>query len=156
VSGAVLGLGSDVEDYDLPLLDALFQFGRRKQFDGVPLTQVFARKHRHLGDVARGDVTNRCPQLRHPLASEPVEDTIPIAPRPRQAGPGEQAQMVRGGGHALSDLRCDLLDRAFALREQIDDLGAPPAAKCRANRSERVEQRALGLTAIHIFKLILE
>ena len=44
MSGAVLGLGSDVEDYDLPLLDALVQFGRRKHFDGVPLAQVFARQ----------------------------------------------------------------------------------------------------------------
>jgi hypothetical protein len=89
VSGAVLRLGSDVEDYDLSLLDALLQFGRRKQFDGVPLAQVFARQHRHLGDVARGDVPNRCPQLSHPLAREAIEDPIPIAPRPRQAGPGE-------------------------------------------------------------------
>jgi hypothetical protein len=64
--------------------------------------------------------------------------------------------VVRAARRTLSDLHCDLLYRAFALREQVDDLGTPAASERRGNRRERVEQCALGFSIIHTFKLMLE
>jgi hypothetical protein len=65
-------------------------------------------------------------------------------------------QVLRGIRGALRDLVRDLLDRALALREQIDDLCPAAAAERLGHGRERVEQGHLRCATCHIRKLSLE
>lgn len=64
--------------------------------------------------------------------------------------------MVRRGRDALPDLGGDLVHGAFALGEQIDDLGAAPASESRCDGRERVEQGSFGRSSVHELKLSFE
>ena len=71
--------------------------------------------------------------------------------------------MVRRVGHTLPDLISELVNRPFALGEDIDDLGATSTCQRFGNLGERVEQRVLGSPITHlahptssVFKLTLE
>jgi hypothetical protein len=50
---------------------------------------------------------------------------------------------------ALVDLDCDVLDRSLALRQHVDDLGAPTAAQGLGHRRQRLEQGILGGSRPH-------
>ena len=102
------------------------------------------------------NVAHRRPQLPDAVAREPVEDPRPLAARAHQPRPRQHLQMLRGVGDALVDLARDLLDRAFALRKQVDDLSATAAPQRLRDRRQSVEQRRLRRTTGHIFKLSLE
>src|SRR6185437_9633568 len=64
--------------------------------------------------------------------------------------------MLRRVRHALRDLTRELLDRALALRENVDDLRASPASECLRHGRLRIEERRLCSTAAHVPKLSLE
>src|SRR6266496_6693200 len=86
----------------------------------------------------------------------PVEDPRPLPARANETRPSENVQVLGGVRDALRDLVRDLLDRALALREQIDDLRPAAAAERLRHRRERVEQRHLRCATCHILKLSLE
>ena len=73
-----------------------------------------------------------------------------------ESGARQHLQVLRGVGDALRELVRDLLDRTLTLREQVDDLGPPPAAERPRDRRERIEQRHLRRSARHLFKISLE
>ena len=124
--------------------------------DPVPLTQVLVRQLVHLCDVSDGDIADRRPEIAHPLARQPIEDPRPLPARANETRTSEHAQVLRRVRDALRDLVRDLLDRALALREQIDDLRPAAAAERLRHRRERVEQGHLRCATRHIFKLSLE
>ena len=53
--------------------------------------------------------------------------------------------MLGGVGDTLPDLGSELLDRPLALRQHVDDLRAATVAERLRDRSERGEQRILGV-----------
>jgi hypothetical protein len=57
----------------------------------------------------------------------------------------EEAQVVRGVGDALADLAGDVLDRALALGEDVDDLGPVSIAHRLGDGGECGEERIFGL-----------
>ena len=78
-----------------------------------------------------------------------VNDPGPFAATPQQTRPGQGPHVMRGVGHALTDLARDLLHRAFALGEQIDDL-SPPATRQRLGHTrQRLVQRILRAPVAH-------
>jgi hypothetical protein len=119
------------------------------------VTEIHFGETVHLRDVADGDITHRTPQLVDALAREPVDDACPVAPRLDEARAGEDLQVLRRVGDALADLTRELIDRALALGEHIDDLRAPAVAKRPGHRREGVKERRLRGTR-HIFKLSIE
>jgi hypothetical protein len=106
--------------------------------------------------VTDGDVPHGGPELRDPLAGQPVEDMRPLAARANEPGPCEDAEVLRRVGDALRDLRRDLVHRPLALREDVDDLCPPPAAESLRHRRQCVEEGGLRVSARHVFKLSLE
>jgi hypothetical protein len=106
--------------------------------------------------MAHGDVANRHPQLRHPLARKPVEDAVALAPRAREPGLCKQTQVMRGGCDALTHLGGDLVDRPLALCQHIHDLRAPPVPKRPRHRRKGVEQGTLRRSITHKIKLTFE
>ena len=56
---------------------------------------------------------------------------------------------MRGVGDGLIDLARELVDRAFALREHVDDLGPPAAPERLGDLGERIEENVLGFTIAH-------
>ena len=106
--------------------------------------------------MPRGDVANSGPELGDTIARKPVVDAVAVPPRTREAGLREQPQMMRRGRGALAHLARDLVDRAFALCEYVDDLGPPPAPERGRDRRERIEQGALCRLLTHTFKLMFE
>ena len=83
------------------------------------------------------------PQLADPVARQRVVDAGPVAAGGEQARPGQGPEVVGGVGDALVDLAGDLLDRALALGEDIDDLGSPAAGQRLGHLGEAFEQRVL-------------
>jgi hypothetical protein len=65
-------------------------------------------------------------------------------------------QVLRRVRNALLDLVRELVDRAFPLSEDVDDLGPPAVAECTRYRRLRIEQRSLRRAACHIFNSSLE
>ena len=124
--------------------------------DPVPLTQVLVRQLIHLCDVAHRDIAHRRPEIAHPLARKPIEDPRPLPARANQTGPSQNMQVLRRVRDALRDLVRDLVDRALALREQIDDLRPAAAAERLRHGRERVEQGHFRCATCHILKLSLE
>jgi hypothetical protein len=103
-------------------------------------------EHVHFGEVMLGDLAHRRPKVDNPLAREPVEDPGPLATGSDEAYSPELLQVMRGIGDALLDLARQLVDRALALREHVDDLGAAAVTNRLGNRGECVEERGLGGT----------
>src|SRR5581483_10755320 len=149
VSGAVLPLRPDVEDDHVAACEPLLELLGGERLHPVALAQVLIGEHRHLGHVADGDVTHRRPELGDAVAREPVIDPRALAPRAHQARPRKHLQMLRRVRIALADLTGDLLHRALALREQVDDLSPPPAPERLRHRRLRVEEGRLRRSACH-------
>ena len=122
--------------------------------DPVPLTQVLVRQLIHLCDVAHRDIAHRRPEIAYPLARQPIEDPRPLPARANQTRPSQNMQVLRRVRDALRDLVRDLLDRALALREQIDDLRPAAAAERLRHRRERVEQGHFRCATCHISQVI--
>jgi hypothetical protein len=59
---------------------------RRDLLDAVALAQVFLGQHVHLGDMPRGHIADRSPQLAYPLTREPIDDPMAVAARTGQTG----------------------------------------------------------------------
>ena len=136
---AVLGRRAHVEHDDLVARHPLLQLLCRKLFDAVAVAQVLVGQHRHLGDMADGDVADGRPELSDAVACQPVENASPLAPGAHQARASQHLQMLRGVGDALPNLVRQLVDRAFPLGEHVDDLGSPPAAERLRDRRQRIE-----------------
>src|SRR5262249_51353873 len=124
--------------------------------DSLPLAQVLTGQAADLGNVAHGDVADRRPELADTVARQPVEDTRSLAARAHQARTRQQTQMLRCVRDALRNLSGDLLDRALALRQQVDYLRSSTATERLCHRRERIEERDLRFRSCHIFKLSLE
>src|ERR671919_2983865 len=102
-----------------------------------------------LGPLAHGR-----PEVDHPLAREPVVDPRAVAAGTDEPRSRELLQVMRGVGDALLDLARQLVDRALALGENVDDLGATAVANRLRNRGERIEERGLRGTCSHFIKVI--
>src|SRR5213594_4362887 len=124
--------------------------------DSIPLTQVLVRQLIHLCDMAHRDIADRRPEIAHPLARQPIEDPRPLPTRANETRPSQNMQVLRRVRDALRDFVRDLLDRALALREQIDDLRPAAASERLRYRRERVEQGHFRCATRHILKLSLE
>ena len=139
-----------------PRASRSLELRRRELLDPVALAEVLVGEHAHLGDVPGGDVAHRRPQLGDAIARQPVDDPRcprgASAPDPPAPAPADAARCWRRSARS----RRDLLDRALALREHVDDLRPPAAAERLRHRRERVEQRRLRRPARHIIKLSLE
>ena len=117
--------------------------------DAVAVTQVGRRQLLEAGDMGLGHVAYRGPELGHPVARQRVVDAGPVPAGGQQTRPGQGAEVVGGVGDALVDLAGDLLHRALALGEDIDDLGSPTAGQRLGHLGEALEQRVLGGAVTH-------
>src|SRR5207247_1778800 len=106
--------------------------------------------------VADRDIADRRPEIAHPLARQPIEDPRPLPARANETRPSENMQVLRRVRDALRDLGRDLLDRALALREQIDDLRPAAAAERLRHGRERVEPGYLRCATRPMLKFTLE
>ena len=136
-------VGSDVDHHGAAAVEAIGELVGGDLLDCVSGAEVGVGEDVDVGDVGGGHVAERGPQLGDAVAGEPVDDALAVATGLQQAGVGEAAEVVGGVGDALVDLGGDLLDRAFALGEHIDDLGPAAVAERLGHRRERVEQRVL-------------
>ena len=138
-----LPFGPDVEHHDVPVGEPL---GELVAADGGQLravAEVRGGELVELGDVLRRDVANRRPQLRHAGAGERVEDAVAVAAGVHQTGAQQMLQVLGGVRDALREFAGDLVDRPFALSEQVDDLGPAPVAEGLGHAGEPVEERVL-------------
>jgi hypothetical protein len=101
------------------------------------------------GDLLGGDVAQRRPQLGDALAGQPVVDPCAVPAGGEKAGPCHRPEVVRRVRHGLVDLARDVLDRALALRQEVDDLGPPPAGEGLRHLGEAFVQRVLGDSVTH-------
>src|ERR671931_343880 len=92
---------------------------------------------------ANGHVPHGTPQLRHARIRQAIHDPRPLPSRAHQSGSCEKPEVMRGVLEALADFAGDLVNRALALGQDVDDLGPAPV-------SERARLLAWAGAAWHI------
>ena len=112
--GLVLGGWTHIEHHDLAPLQAGRELVTVDDLDAVAIAEVRAGQPFDAGDVIRGDVSQRRPQLADPIAGQPVEDARPVATGGHQSGASHGPQVMRRVGDALLDLarQCSSTDRS--------------------------------------------
>ena len=149
MAGGVLGPRPDVEHQHLAALETPNELVSPDDVHAVPRAQVRAGQTLDPGHVVGRHVAKRRPQLAHSLGGERVEDTGAVAPRGNQPGAGDGPQVVGGVGDALVDLGGDVVDRALALGQEVDQLGPASAGHGLADLSEAVVESVLGRPVTH-------
>ncbi len=163
MAGLELGRWTHVEHDRVTGLQAGFEFASGHRFQAGAITDIGVGEFVDTGDVFGGDVAHRRPHVADAVTGQHVDDPGAFAAGAQHTGSGHRPQMVRGVGHALSDLVGELLDRPFALGEDIDDLGSPSTRHRLGHLGERVEECVLRGPVTHlelsvssVFKLLLE
>jgi hypothetical protein len=122
--------------------------------DALARAQIVLSEQAHFREMPNGHAPNRCPELRDLVAREPVDDARPFAPGTNEPRMCEHLQVLRGVRDRLGDLARDLVDRALALGEQVDDLRPTAAAERLSHRRQSVEESRLRFAASHADQLI--
>ena len=91
MTGEKLRLWPDVEKHDTPAFEAVNELIRRELLDLIAVSEVLVREDCDLGYVHGRDVPHRGPELRNPLAREPVVDAPTISTGAGEAALGEQS-----------------------------------------------------------------
>jgi hypothetical protein len=71
--------------------------------DPLALTQVLVRQLIHLCDMAHRNVADSRPEIAHPLARQPIEDSRPLPTRANETRTGQDMQVLRCVRDALRD-----------------------------------------------------
>src|SRR5262249_59073433 len=88
------GRGAHAEKTGGPAGGALGRRARRELLALATGPQVVIGEDADLGDVPRGNVANRCPELGDSLARKPVVHPPALSARPGEAAPGKQPKMM--------------------------------------------------------------
>jgi hypothetical protein len=128
VPGPVLPLRTDVEDDHAPVAQAPQQLGGVHGLKRVPVPQVGLQDTVDLGETRLREGADGLPRPEHVLVCESVVHVDTLAARLDHPGRLERLEVLRRAGHGHRRLSGDLLDRTFALCQEVHYL-KPPGAR---------------------------
>ena len=143
MAGAILRAWPHVEEHDATVGEARGNVGMPTRSTSRAVAEIRLGQHLDGRDVLGRDVAHCHPEVHHSPARRAVKDTRTIATAAHEPSLREDLQVLRRIRDALTDLCGDLVDRTFALRQHVDDLGAPAIAERLRHRCERANSSSL-------------
>ncbi|MEZ5219743.1 MAG: hypothetical protein R2715_24910 [Ilumatobacteraceae bacterium] len=150
VPGRILGVGSDIDDDDVVVIDAPGEFGSSDRLEPRPITEIISGERVELVMMRDRNVPQRSPQRTDPWGGQPVMNPVAVPAGADEACGGEGAKVERRVGDALVDLCGEFLDVAFALFEHVDQLEAAPRRQRLGHLGEPVEECRLRLVISNV------
>jgi hypothetical protein len=131
------------------------QFRARDRLKTVPGAEVSVGQFADLRTVLGSHAAQVAPQVEHLRIPELVVDASTVPPAADQTYLTEQLQVLTGVRNGEPGLRCQALDRALAVGEDVDDLEAPPVRQRLRQPGELIKQRRFGCPAVPLDRLLL-
>ena len=150
MTGLELVGGADVDEDDVAAPQALQQLIAVDALD--LLAEVVTRRALDLRQPLGGGVSQREPEAEHVLTRQLVADPGAVPLAGDQAGRVQGLQVLGGIRHRLLARLRQLVDRAWALGEQVEQLEAARAGEGLAHHRDRFEQGCLSAIGLgHFF-----
>src|SRR5262249_37292209 len=136
MAGAVLVLGTQVEQNDFALAGAREELALVEGAQLFAIGEVFARHVAHLRQPLLAERAESQPELTNGRMRDAVEDELPFAPRLDQPRGFQRLQVRARIADGESSLIGEYLDGFFSLAEEVENLEPLGARDCRPNPGE--------------------
>ena len=156
VSGFVLEARAYIDHDDLAGHRSTAEFVAVDGLDVGVVAEETTRCSWHLGDAVRGDGLQSSDERDHVVAGEPVVDTSPLAARVNEMSATQLLKLRRDRGHAVPGDAGELVDAAFPLREQVEELKAGRMRDRLGDPGQLLEERLLRRRLTHVTSSAVE
>ena len=150
VSGFVLEARAYIDHDDLASHSSAAEVVAVDGLDVGVVAEETPRCNWHLGDTVRGDGLQSGDETHNVVAGEPVVDASPFPARINEMSSAQLLELRRDGGHSVPGDASELVDAAFPLREQVEELEAGRMRDRLGDSGQLLEERLLRRRLTHV------